>query len=67
MRTLARPTRLLVLLTPFLMTGCATAFSGTSADSACLSFKPIHASTKDTTQTKREVIAHNARYNAICK
>ena len=56
-----------MLLTPFLMTGCATAFSGTSADSACLSFKPIHASTKDTTQTKREVIAHNARYNAICK
>ncbi len=54
-----------MLLTPFLMAGCGTNSLGT--DSACLSFKPIHASSKDTTQTKREVVQHNARYEAICK
>jgi hypothetical protein len=36
-------------------------------DSACLTFKPIHASKADTTQTKREVIAHNKRFDAVCK
>lgn len=48
----------------FLLTGCATT---QIADSSCKVFRPIHWSQKDTTQTKREVVTHNKKYDAICK
>ena len=48
-----------------LLTGCATGTQG--IDGSCRVFKPISNSSKDTSQTRREVIAHNKVYGAICK
>ena len=48
-----------------LLSGCGTL--GPATDGSCKVFKPISNSTKDTTQTRREVIAHNKVYGAICK
>ena len=48
-----------------LLTGCAT--SSPATDGSCRVFKPISNSTKDTTQTRREVIAHNKVFSSICK
>ncbi len=48
-----------------LLTGCATSTQGT--DGSCKVFRPISNSSKDTVQTRREVIAHNRVYGAICK
>lgn len=67
MRTQRKPTRLAILLSPFLLTGCGTSTGGINFDSGCQSFKPINGSTKDTTQTKRQIVAHNSVYDAICK
>lgn len=65
MRMQRKLTRLALLFSPFLMTGCATGISAT--DSGCKSFRPISASVKDTTSTKRQVVAHNRAFDAICK
>lgn len=53
-----------MLCVPFLLTGCATGTPVT--DSSCKSFRPISNSTKDTEQTRREVIAHNRVYRKLC-
>ena len=57
-----------VLLSGFLLTGCATGISGINGptDTSCKSFKPISASKQDTEPTKRQVIAHNRAHDAIC-
>ncbi len=57
-----------MLLSAFLLTGCATGISGINGptDTSCRSFKPIAASKADTDQTKRQVIGHNKAYDAIC-
>ncbi len=60
-----KPMPLAALSIMSLLTGCATDIAGT--DSGCRSFKPITWSKLDTTQTKREVVAHNRAYDAICK
>jgi hypothetical protein len=65
---LAKLTKPAVLLSGFLLTGCATAgleINGPT-DSACKSFKPIRASKADTEDTKRQVIGHNRAYDAVC-
>lgn len=36
-------------------------------DGSCSVFKPISNSTRDTEKTRREVVAHNKVYGAICK
>jgi hypothetical protein len=64
MKTPAKPTTLAALLTAFLLTGCAT--DSLVTDSACRSFKPISSSKRDTEQTRREVVAHNKVFDAIC-
>ena len=46
------------------ISGCAT--QGVITDTSCKSFTPIYASTVDTNKTKRQVIKHNAAYDAIC-
>lgn len=35
-------------------------------DSGCRSFGPITWSTKDTDPTKKQIVAHNRAYDAIC-
>lgn len=55
---------LAVLCTASLMSGCATATLET--DASCRIFKPIRASAKDTTDTKRQVVEHNAAFTGIC-
>lgn len=56
-----------MLLSGFLLTGCATGISGIEiTDTACKSFKPISASKSDTEPTKRQVIGHNKAWDAIC-
>lgn len=65
MQTRARPKLLASLSALSLLSGCGTLTAGT--DSGCKSFKAITWSKKDTPQTKREVVAHNKAYDAICK
>jgi hypothetical protein len=65
MKTSRRLTPLAALLTAFLLSGCGT--SGLVTDGSCKIFKPISSSTRDTTQTRREVVAHNRVYGAVCK
>jgi len=65
MQTCARLKPLASLSALFLLTGCGTLTAG--IDSGCKSFKPISWSKKDTPQTKKEVVAHNKAYDAVCK
>jgi hypothetical protein len=44
--------------------GCAS--FQPSSDGSCKIFRPISNSQKDTEQTRREVVAHNKVYGAIC-
>ena len=44
--------------------GCSTV---QTVDGSCRIFKPISNSKADTIQTRREVVAHNKVYGAICK
>ncbi len=53
------------LLPLFLLSGCGTLTQG--IDGSCRVFRPISNSSKDTVQTRREVVAHNKVYGAICK
>lgn len=62
---LLKLTRFAALCSLSLLTSCTTFTPVT--DGSCKIFKPISNSTKDTTQTRREVIAHNKVYGAICK
>lgn len=59
------PMTFAVLFLPFLLTGCA--INSVATDGSCQVFRPISNSQKDTEQTRREVIAHNKVYGAICK
>lgn len=54
-----------LLLSLSLVAGCATPTPVT--DGSCKIFKPLSNSTKDTEQTRRDVIGHNRVYGAICK
>lgn len=50
-----------------LLTGCATTMGSGGTKAACSSFTPIGWSSKDTTETIREIKAHNAAWKAVCK
>jgi starvation-inducible outer membrane lipoprotein len=65
---LARLTRLAIVSSGFLLTGCATGgleINGPT-DTACKSFRVIRASKADTVDTKRQVVGHNKAFEAIC-
>jgi len=47
-----------------ILTGCASAPSET--ESACLVFEPICASRGDTEDTIKQIIGHNAAFEAVC-
>lgn len=61
-----------VLLTTFVISGCATLDkSGLTAPElivpgACAAFDTINPSRADTLETKRQVLAHNQTYRAVC-
>lgn len=61
----AKLTKCAIACSLSLLTSCTTFTPAT--DGSCKIFKPISNSTKDTLQTRREVIAHNKVYGAICK
>lgn len=65
MRTLRKLRKLAVLSMTFPLAACGTVTAAT--DSGCKSFRPIRWSKADTTQTQREVVAHNRAFDAICK
>ena len=54
-----------MLCSPLLLAACGTLTPAT--DGSCKIFRPISNSTNDTVQTRREVVAHNKEYGAICK
>ena len=51
-----------VLLAMSLLSGCATLGSGTE----CKVFRPITWSSKDTPETREQVVAHNYVGKAVC-
>ena len=65
MRTFKKLKLPAVLLMTFPMAACATNIAG--IDTGCRSFKPIIWSKIDSTKTQRQVVKHNAAYDAICK
>lgn len=42
-----------------------TPISGTEV--SCLSFEPIQYSRTDTEETRRQIVAHNAAWDSLCK
>lgn len=57
-----------MLLSASTLGGCATtdSFATNNKTVACGSFKPIWWSRKDTKDTQRQVVAHNAAGKVIC-
>ena len=51
-------------LVVMILTGCASVPSETK--SACLVFEPICASRSDTEDTIKQIIGHNAAFEAVC-
>ena len=67
-RPYARAPALAILLTALaLATGCRTTATGaTEPGWECLAFRPIRWSRADTDATRRQVIEHNAVWDALC-
>ncbi len=57
-----------MLLSASTLGGCATtdSFATNNTNVACGSFQPIWWSRKDTTQTQKQVVAHNAVGKTLC-
>ena len=68
MRALRKLSPLAVLLLAACQTMIPT--SGTEprvVDTSCIAFEPIRASRADTEETRAQVKAHNAAWDALCK
>lgn len=48
-----------------ILASCQTTTSGTNKV-ACTLFEPIRASSRDTDETKAQVVVHNAKFDRIC-
>ncbi len=46
---------------------CAEPAEKAVVDTACTAFEPVRYSRNDTEETKREIRAHNAAWDALCK
>lgn len=58
----------LVIVLPFLLTGCGTMMGSAGTNTAaCSVWQPISWSQKDTDRTITEVKVNNARRSAFCK
>ena len=65
MRVAKQVAMLIAMLTAVtILTGCASAPLGT--DPACTVFEPICASRADTEETIRQILGHNAAFEAMC-
>ena len=65
MRVVKQVAKQAVILTAVtILTGCASAPLGT--DPACTVFEPICASRADTEDTIKQIIGHNAAFEAMC-
>jgi hypothetical protein len=58
-----KPLAVLLIVSP--LAACATHTAG--IDSGCKSFRPITWSKGDTQPTQRQIVKHNAAFDAICK
>lgn len=56
--------QMLLVAAVTILTGCASAPLGT--DPACTVFEPICASRADTEDTIKQIIGHNAAFEAMC-
>lgn len=56
--------QMLLVTAVMILTGCASAPLGT--DPACTVFEPICASRADTEDTIKQIIGHNAAFEAMC-
>ena len=56
--------RVAMLAAVMILGGCASAPSGT--DPACTVFEPICPSRRDTEDTIKQIIGHNAAFEAVC-
>lgn len=56
----------MLLLAAALLAGCATSQGPVAISSACLAWKPVSSSVQDTDQTRAEVVANNAAWEAYC-
>lgn len=52
-----------IVISAFLLSGCAR---NVVVDSSCDSFRVIHPSRQDTTETQRQVLAHNKIWEHMC-
>ena len=49
------------------LASCQTMTPTSVTDVSCSAFEPIHYSRTDTEETRRQIVAHNAAWDAICK
>ena len=61
---LRKLTAFAALCSLFPLAGCAT--NTAVIDGSCQVFRPISNSSKDTLQTRKEVIAHNKVFKTVC-
>jgi len=54
----------LVLLV-VLLSSCQTTSTG-GTEVACQAFEPITYSSRDTAETRRQIVGHNAAFDALC-
>ena len=59
--------RLWLLAALPLLQACATTTPISVTDTSCLAYEPIRYSRKDTEQTRRQIVQHNAAWDALCK
>jgi hypothetical protein len=63
---LAALSRAFRLISLMIVTVATSACSSLPVDSGCKSFGPISWSKQDTDPTKKQIVAHNRAYDAIC-
>ena len=59
--------RLALLAVPLLLAACKTTTPISVTDASCLAYEPIRYSRTDTAETRRQIIEHNAAWDALCK
>lgn len=67
MRALRKVSPLAVLLLAACQTTPTSGINTTVVDTSCVVFEPIRASRTDTQETRDQVKAHNAAWDALCK
>jgi len=50
-----------------LLPACKTTIPISVTDTSCLAYEPIRYSRKDSEETRRQIIEHNAAWDALCK